>query len=102
MKSRPSIATARDGGIVLKIGLHAGSCIAVTVGGVLDYFGSVVNTAARLEHECRGGEVIISQAVLGDGEARAALEGRGVTEDQAALRGLNEPVRFVRVAPHPQ
>ena len=91
-----------DGGIVLKIGLHAGSCIAVTVGGVLDYFGSVVNTAARLEHECRGGEVIISQAVLADGEARAALEGRGVTEDQAALRGLNEPVRFVRVAPRPQ
>ena len=45
-----------DGGVVLKLGLHLGSCIAVTAGGVLDYFGSTVNTASRLEHQCRGGE----------------------------------------------
>jgi class 3 adenylate cyclase len=86
-----------DAGIVLKIGLHLGSCIAVTVGGVLDYFGSAVNTASRLEHQCRGGEVIISEAVLADGEARGALDGRSLTEDSATLRGLNEPVRFVRI-----
>ncbi|HML08072.1 MAG TPA: adenylate/guanylate cyclase domain-containing protein [Xanthobacteraceae bacterium] len=87
-----------DGGIVLKLGLHLGSCIAVTAGGVLDYFGSVVNTASRLEHQCRGGEVIVSEAVLADGEARAALTGRTLTEDSATLRGLSEPVRFVRVS----
>ena len=86
-----------DNGIILKIGLHQGSCIAVTVGGVLDYFGSAVNTAARLEHQCHGGEVIISAAVLTDPEAREALSGRMVTEDSATLRGLSEPVRFVRV-----
>jgi class 3 adenylate cyclase/carbon monoxide dehydrogenase subunit G len=86
-----------DAGIVLKIGLHQGSCIAVTVGGVLDYFGSVVNTAARLEHQCHGGEVIISSAVMADPEAREAVSGRTVTEDSATLRGLSEPVRFVRV-----
>ena len=54
----------------------SGRCIAVTVGGVLDYFGSAVNTAARLEHQCRGGEVIISQAVIADAEAREVLAGR--------------------------
>ncbi len=31
-------------------------CIAVTIGDTLDYFGAV-NTASRLEHQCRGGEV---------------------------------------------
>jgi class 3 adenylate cyclase len=87
-----------DGGIVLKLGLHLGSCIAVTSGEVLDYFGSVVNTASRLEHQCRGGEAIISQVVLADPEAREALTGHDVTEDTAVLRGLNEPVRFVRVS----
>jgi class 3 adenylate cyclase len=87
----------RDAGIVLKLGLHQGACIAVTVGGVLDYFGSAVNTAARLEHQCRGGEVIISQAVIADAEAREALAGRALTQDSATLRGLSEPVRFVRV-----
>ena len=35
-----------DAGIVLKLSLHLGSCIAVTAGGVLDYFGSTVNTAS--------------------------------------------------------
>ena len=97
-----SFNSARRGGksatpIVLKLGLHAGSCIAVTTGEVLDYFGSVVNTASRLEHQCRGGEVIISDAVLADPEAREALAGRSVAEDSATLRGLNEPARFVRV-----
>jgi class 3 adenylate cyclase len=86
-----------DAGIVLKIGLHAGACIAITAGGLLDYFGSVVNTASRLEHQCRGGEVIISAAVLADDEARETLAGRALTEDSATLRGLSEPVRFVRL-----
>jgi class 3 adenylate cyclase len=84
-------------GITLKLGLHLGACIAVTAGDLLDYFGSVVNTAARLEHQCRGGEAIISDAVLADPEARDALAGRTLTEDSAALRGLAKPVRFVRV-----
>jgi len=87
-----------DSGIVLKLGLHLGSCIAVTAGGVLDYFGSAVNTASRLEHQCGGGEVVISEAVLADPEAREALSGRSISEESAMLRGLNEPVRFVRVA----
>jgi len=86
-----------DGGIVLKLGLHLGSCIAVTAGGVLDYFGSAVNTASRLEHQCRGSEVIISEAALADSEAREALAGRTLTEDRATLHGLSESVRFVRV-----
>ena len=86
-----------DGGVVLKLGLHLGSCIAVTAGGVLDYFGSTVNTASLLEHQCRGGEVIVSEAVLADSEVREALKGRMMTEDSAMLRGLSEPVRFVRV-----
>ena len=86
-----------DAGIVLKLGLHQGACIAVTVGGVLDYFGSAVNTAARLEHQCRGGEVIVSQAVIADPEAREVLAGRTLTQDSASLRGLSEPVRFVRI-----
>jgi class 3 adenylate cyclase len=87
-----------DGGVVLKLGLHLGACIAVTAGGLLDYFGSSVNTAARLEHQCRGGEAVVSEAALADPEAREALAGRTVVEDSATLRGLSEPVRFVRIS----
>jgi class 3 adenylate cyclase len=79
-----------------------GSCIAVTAGGVLDYFGSAVNAAARLEHQCRGGEVVISEAVLADDQARAALGPRHIRADSATMRGLNAPVDFVRIAPGEQ
>jgi len=41
--------------------------------------------------------VIVSEAVLADSEVREALKGRMMTEDSAMLRGLSEPVRFVRV-----
>ena len=34
--------------LALKVGIHYGPCIAVNQNGVLDYFGSTVNLAARL------------------------------------------------------
>ena len=97
-----SFNSARGGGksatpIVLKLGLHAGSCIAVTTGDVLDYFGATVNVAARLEHQCRGGEVIVSEDVVKDAAAGAALEDRTLLEETATLRGVSGLVRFVRV-----
>jgi class 3 adenylate cyclase len=83
--------------IVLKIGLHAGPCIAVTTAGVLDYFGATVNVAARLEHQCAAGEIVVSGTMLDDPATKLALEGRTLAEDQAVLRGFSAPVRFVRV-----
>src|SRR3546814_2334232 len=42
--------------IVIKLGLHRGPCIAVTLNDRLDYFGSTVNLAARLQGQSRGGD----------------------------------------------
>jgi class 3 adenylate cyclase len=86
-----------DAQIALKLGLHAGPCIAVTTADVLDYFGSTVNAASRLEHQCRGGEILLSQAVLADAAARRAIAGRPVIEDEMTLRGLAGPIRFCRI-----
>jgi class 3 adenylate cyclase len=52
----------------LKAGVHYGPCIAVTLNERLDYFGSTVNMASRLEHLSQGGEVVISAAVHDDPE----------------------------------
>ena len=86
-----------DGPITLKLGLHAGPCVAVTTADVLDYFGTTVNAAARLEHQCRGGEILLSQAVLTDPAARRAVASRPVIEDEMRLRGLAAPIRFCRI-----
>ena len=83
--------------IALKLGLHAGPCIAVTTADVLDYFGATVNVAARLEHQCRAGEVIVSEVVARDAETAATLACRTQIEETAILRGVSAPVRFVRV-----
>jgi class 3 adenylate cyclase len=87
--------------LVLKIGLHSGSCIAITTGNVLDYFGATVNIAARLEHQCAGGEVIVSGHMMEDSGTRLALAGRTCQEDSATLRGVSAPIHFVRVKANP-
>ncbi|MBZ0284759.1 MAG: DUF5939 domain-containing protein [Anaerolineae bacterium] len=58
----------------LKAGIHYGPCIAVTLNDRLDYFGSTVNKAARLEGLSSGGDVVISGTVESDPEVAALLE----------------------------
>src|SRR5207244_10762556 len=59
--------------LILKAGIHSGPCIAVTLNDRLDYFGSTVNMAARLESLSKGEDVIISRAVYDDPEVGALL-----------------------------
>ncbi len=84
--------------VVIKLGLHRGPCIAVTLNDRLDYFGSTVNLAARLQGQSRGGDIVLSHDMLGDPEA-ARLLGRHVLEEDAAdLRGFNRRIGFLRLA----
>jgi class 3 adenylate cyclase len=57
----------------LKVGIHYGPCIAVTLNDRLDYFGSTINIAARLEGQSSGADVIVSAAVRDDPEVMAFL-----------------------------
>jgi class 3 adenylate cyclase len=61
--------------LTLKAGLHTGPCIAVTLNDRLDYFGSTVNLAARLEALSSGGDVVISAVVHDDPEVSGVLHG---------------------------
>ena len=54
----------------LKVGVHTGPCIAVNQNGVLDYFGSTVNLAARLVSISTGGDLVVSDAILDDPEVK--------------------------------
>lgn len=59
--------------LTLKAGFHMGPCIAVTLNDRLDYFGSTVNMAARLEALSTGSDVIISRAISDDPEVQQLL-----------------------------
>ena len=84
----------------LKVGLHVGGCIVVTLNGRLDYFGSTVNIAARLSDLAQGGEVILSKAVLEDPEARELAEKLLCDQErETALRGVTQKVEICRIRP---
>ncbi len=88
----------RDGpGIVLKVGLHEGPAIAVTLNDRLDYFGATVNLAARLQGESRGGDVVLSRAMAADPQVAALLAAHDASEEQARLKGFERPVDFLRL-----
>lgn len=76
LRAQRILAAPPDGSpaLVLKAGLHTGPCIAVTLNDRLDYFGSTVNMAARLEGLSTGNDVIISRAVYDDPEVREMIE----------------------------
>jgi class 3 adenylate cyclase len=78
----------------LKAGIHAGPCIAVTLNERLDYFGSNVNMAARLEPLSTGDDCVISQDVYNDPEVAELLEdtssGLEVERVEVKLKGFDE------------
>jgi class 3 adenylate cyclase len=82
----------------LKAGIHVGPCITVTLNERLDYFGSIVNVAARLEGLSSGTDVVVSAAVLADPEVDALLSAPAtplvVERFDTTLRGFDAE-RFV-------
>jgi class 3 adenylate cyclase len=92
--------------LVLKMGIHQGACIAVTLNERLDYFGSVVNLAARLESQSQGDDVVISDAVANDPAVAECLRKTGVRIEPFAttLKGFAESfsLRRLSVEPTPQ
>ena len=94
LEAQRRLAEPPDGTMPLKLkaGLHTGPCIAVTLNDRLDYFGSTVNMAARLEGLSTGADVIISQTVYEDKKVRELLESRGLSavEFDMALKGFED------------
>jgi len=96
------LAEPADGGIPLqlKAGLNTGPCIAVTLNDRLDYFGSTVNMAARLEGLSSGSDVIISRPVYEDARVRELIESGELTAEEfdMSLKGFeNERFELWRV-----
>ncbi|HEV8139907.1 MAG TPA: adenylate/guanylate cyclase domain-containing protein [Pyrinomonadaceae bacterium] len=96
LEAQELLANPPDGmlPLTLKAGMHTGPCIAVTLNDRLDYFGSTVNLAARLEGQSTGGDVVISRAVYSDPEVRELLAdcpaGLAATHFTIPLKGFDD------------
>lgn len=83
--------------ILVKIGLHSGACIAVTLNDRLDYFGSTVNLAARLQNESAGGDIVLSETMAGEPGIPERLAPLGARCETAHVKGFAEPVALRRI-----
>ncbi len=96
LEAQARLAAAGNGALARSCsrpGIHAGPCIAVTLNGRLDYFGSTVNIAARIEGLSSGADVILSDAVRFDPEVDAMLTttpGLLIEPLEATLKGFAE------------
>jgi class 3 adenylate cyclase len=83
----------------VKLGLHRGPCIAVNANDLLDYFGSTVNLAARVQNESIGGDIVVTPMVLSDpGVQRVLAREQPVVETfQRELRGFAQAFTLTRL-----
>jgi class 3 adenylate cyclase len=76
--------------LVVKIGIHEGSCLAVMLNERQDYFGQTVNIAARVQGLSTSHAIHVTGSVIDAPAVTAILDKEAITpiQKQAALRGI--------------
>ena len=59
--------------IEIKIGLHTGPALVVTLNNRLDYFGSTVNVASRIQNTALPNEIVISKELFKDKHIKRSI-----------------------------
>jgi class 3 adenylate cyclase len=87
--------------LTLKIGIHHGSCIAVNMNEILDYFGTAVNLAARIQKESQGGDIIVTEDIWVDPHVQEVLSNRkcNTQKESCMVRGLSGTQNIYRIRP---
>jgi class 3 adenylate cyclase len=55
--------------------------------------------AARLQGQSEGADIVLSPETAADATVTPLLAGLSVVQDQATLKGFDQPIRFVRLRP---
>ncbi len=86
--------------LVLKIGLHAGSCIAIQTNHQIDYFGRAVNIAARAQSVAAGGEIVVTDTIWESPGIPGLAQDYGLRAraDVVKLRGIADNVPVHRLS----
>jgi len=76
--------------LLLKIGLHEGPCLAVTLNDQQDYFGQTVNVAARVQGLADSRAIFATGSIVEHPQAAMLLKERGLTAhaQRRSIRGV--------------
>jgi len=81
---------ARHGelGLGAKLGVAAGPCLAVRANDRIDFFGTTVNLAARLQAKAAGGQIVVTEELAAHPEICARIAAFPRTPLKATLKGI--------------
>jgi class 3 adenylate cyclase len=85
--------------LLLKIGIHEGPCLAVSLNDRQDYFGRTVNIAARVQGLATSRSIFATRRVVTDSEASKLLESNGIaaTPEKRSLRGIAKQIEIFEI-----
>jgi class 3 adenylate cyclase len=83
--------------LILKVGVHTGACISVNLNDRSDYFGTTVNTAARVQGLSEGNDIVFTTSLRNQAQAIEAIKHYICEESSVFLKGLSEPVSVFRM-----
>jgi class 3 adenylate cyclase len=83
--------------LILKIGIHHGTSIAVTLNDRLDYLGQTVNIAARVQGLAGAEEIYITKDVFDSPGVKEHLTAYQVTPESAMLKGVAGAMQVNRI-----
>jgi class 3 adenylate cyclase len=84
----------------LKMGIHEGSCLAVTLNQQQDYFGQTVNIASRVQGLADSRSIVVTESVVENPQAQVLLETNGLkpTPRRVALSGIGDEVSVYEIS----
>ena len=103
LRMREAIRDLRDArsgdGLMLKIGIHEGPCLAVVLDNRQDYFGRTVNIAARVQALADSRSILATRSVVMHPQASSLLASSGVEPQahQRALRGVTDEMAVYEI-----
>ena len=83
--------------LILKVGIHRGHSMAVTVNERIDYFGQTVNIAARVQALADANEVYITTDVYNSPGVSDALKAHHAVPDEVLVKGVIEKLQVYKI-----
>jgi class 3 adenylate cyclase len=101
LRMRQSVSLIKDD-LLIKIGIHEGPCLAVTLNDRLDYFGQTVNIAARVQGLADSQAILVTKPVVDNPQVCKILEGSNLSPaaQDAHLRGVADKVTLFQIPYH--
>ncbi len=85
--------------LLLKIGIHEGPCLAVTLNDRQDYFGQTVNIASRVQGLAASRSIFATSAVVEDPTTLRVLQDWGLSpvEQRRSVRGITDELTLFEI-----